>query len=310
MALAYSEFSTTQGNLLADLRTAILASSDWTRPNAAGFPSLYKATTTRGAVMAFNLEQAAQALHGLTIGVFRNHDGTNGTDLLTKYLYYRTSVGTMASTSPLYCTVSVSKEHIYISIEGPRPSDLGAMSTAVGSAKVYFALCDLVPYHAADTLPVVACIANPNPTPVASTGANYYVVQVSRNAANSTSWSPGKLMTLDFPSYGTNETLQSSRPCTIDGNYYLTPYVYFDDADGIRGRLSSIFFGGYNGSDSPECAPPPLGSKVTYNGVSYKLLAPNRGDGSSSNMWGPLGAGGNGGTASVLKSIVIGVPTT
>src|SRR3954471_9618280 len=120
MALAYSEFTTTQANLVADLKTAITSSSDWA--NITG--NILKATTTRGAQMVVDLTDAAIALNLLTIAFYRTHDGVTGVDKITRFIYFK-SGATGATTNPVYCVVSASKEHLYVSVEGPRSGQTG-----------------------------------------------------------------------------------------------------------------------------------------------------------------------------------------
>lgn len=313
MALSYAEFSTTQANLLADIRTAILASTDWSRPNAAGKPSLYKATTDRGADMIFDLEDAAITLYKFTIGVWSAHDGTTGTNKNTKYLNWRatgTGTGAATATMPLYVVVSAGKNHIYISVEGPRPNDPSASTAASGSVRNYFFMSSLLPYHATDTQPVVVVGGAPTDgNGYASVTNNNHQVQTSKGRNTTMAWSNGKILSLDFPTMFTADTIAVTRPCAFDNNYYLTPYVLFDDTDGIRGRLTSFHFVGYNTtSDAAEIAAAPVGTRVQFDGQWYKLLAINKSDGSSGNStWGPFGSITNSGSAA-YRSIVVAVP--
>ena len=52
MAFAYSVFDTTPANLVADLKTKILLSSDWSNPSG----NVVKCTTPLGGVMAIDLQ--------------------------------------------------------------------------------------------------------------------------------------------------------------------------------------------------------------------------------------------------------------
>lgn len=307
MALHYAEFDTTQANLLADLRTHILTSTDWARPNAGSKPSLYKATTTRGADMIFDLEDAAITLNLMTIGVWRAHDGTTGTDKMQRWLYFRTNTTGAVATMPLHCIVSLSKEHVFISVEGPRPNETGPTSTQVGSLRNYFFMCDVVPYHAADTTPIVVAGGGMAATAAAHISSNSHQINLSRNFVNTASWSVAKLLTLDFPTCSSSETIQVTRQASGDGKYYLFPYVVIGDESGLRGRLSSFFFAGYNFSDTPEIAVPPVGSKVTYGGQTYRLLAVSKGDGTSA-TWAQFGAAANSSVSTYYKTPVVAVP--
>lgn len=308
MPLHYAEFDTTQTNLLADLRTHILTSTDWTRPNATGKPSLYKATTTRGAEMIFDLEDSALDTYRMNMAVWRTHDGTAGTGQSLRWLYWRPSAG--ASTNPLHCIVSVSKEHVFISVEGPRANESGAVNSTYGSERNYFWMSDVVPYFGSDTVPVVAAGGQMASTTYASVSNGSHELNVSRNAAGLTTWPKAKLLTPSFPSVYGSETVNATRSAKADNQVYLFPYVVFEDADGMRGRLSSFFFAGLSHSDS-DVTPPAIGSKVQYQGSWYKLLAVSKGNGSSSSSsivnWGQFGAALNT-SSNPFRSPIVAVP--
>lgn len=274
--LAYSEFTTTQANLLTDLRTAILASASWTRPNAGSKPSTYKATTTRGADMVFDLEDAAIDTQKMTIGVWRSYDGTTFTDKTQRYLYWRNTAG--ASTNVLHCIVSISKEHVFISVEGPRGAESGTESTTNGSGRQSFFMCDLVPYFGADTNPVVFAGGNPI-AQLPSSNININCVgHVTRDYANTTSWSQGYLATLTNVASGGAVSWNYTNKSIIDSNYYIYPYVYISTNDGIRGRLATFFFAGYVLPDNylSDVYAPSIGARITYDSQVYKIVYTNK----------------------------------
>lgn len=307
MAVQFTEFVTTQANLLADIRAAILANPDWTRPNAAGKPSLYKCTTTRGADMIVDFEDSAATLLSLVMAVYTSHDGTTGVGKSQRWLYFRGTAG--VTTMPLYVVLSISKDHLFISVEGPRSTDPNTTSTTYGSVRNYFFICDLVPYHAGDTTPVVVTGGHSVAVPYASVTSNDHQVYISKSKTG-IPWDQAKIATIDFPSMFTTDTIQTQRQCAYDSNYYLFPYVVVSDGDGIRGRLANIFFAGYNQtSDAPEVPTPAVQAKVSYNSQWYKLIAANKHDGTSggNNTWGPLGATANTG-ASSSRSVAVAVP--
>lgn len=306
--LAYSEFNTTQANLLADLRTAILASAAWSRPNAASKPSTYKCTTTRGADMVFDLEDAAISTFAMTIGVWKSYDGVTFTDKTQRYLYWRNSGG--ASTNILHCIVSVSKEHVYISVEGPRAAEAGTENGTAGSARQNFFMCDLVPYHAADTNPVVFAGGTTNAALGASSPQANMIGHLSRDYSNTISWSQGYLATLTTPAANAAVSLNYNNACAIDGNYYVYPYVYIGSSHGIRGRLATFFFAGFSAPDQVnyDTAGPPVGSKITYDGQVYKILYGNKTTVNSGATYNQFGYTNNNNTGA--SYIAIAVPST
>jgi hypothetical protein len=306
MALTYSEFATTGANLLVDLRTAILASTDWTQPNAGGSPNLLKATTTRGAQMVVDLNDTAPTVNRLGMGVYRTHDGTTGVDKVTRYLRYKAGGGTL-STMTLRCVVSASKEHLFINIEGPRGGESSADHATYGSQRTYFFMSDVVPYFEApdDIAPCVA-IGGRHVDGNASYDNGSYHLWVSRSRANTDAWLPCHVASLDNFRSDINVGIQR---IAKNGDTFLSPYVVFEDVDGIRGRLSSLFFAGWNWTDRSDITTLPIGSKVTNNGITYKLLGTNKSE-VSNRTYDVLGPVGNDNTTTMHRSPIVAVPCT
>jgi hypothetical protein len=275
---------------------------------------IVRATTTRGAAMIVDFADTAPTLSNLVMAVWRAHDGTmgatsGGTDRSNRWLYWRTNTTSATWTMPIHVTVSASKEHLFISVEGPRPNETGASSATIGSVKNYFFFDDVVPYHAGDTTPVVFAGGMMAAAAGASAANNSHQGNFSRNYANVSSWSVAKLLTLDFPSIASTETIQVTRQTSADGRYYLAPYVCFGDESGLRGRLANFFLAGYNFSDTPEIATPPINQKITYLGQTYKLIAVNKSDGTSA-TWGQFGSASNVSTTLFYRSPIVAVPCT
>lgn len=292
--------------------TQILMDTTWGAVYASGAVlrtrnTVLKSTSDRGAELIVDLEGGdATTVGKLGLAVYRQW--TTGTtpsgamDAKTYLLYWKvTATGTM--TMPIHVTLSVGKNHLFIGAEGPRGHETGTQNITYGSARNYFALCDLIPYHAADAVP--AAIAVGVNTAVPSTGSNSHQVYVSRDAANTVSWTSGRLASLDWPTLGTTDVVTLNRDCTIDGKTYLFPYVMASEREGLRGRLSSFYYCGTTAPTPLTDLPEAVGSKVTYDGIVYKLLAVNKGDGTN-NTWGPFGTSANSGA--VTRSTVVAVP--
>lgn len=381
MGLSYTEFDTTQQNLLADLRAAILASTDWSRLTgdtallstsgsvAAGGTSIpftsttgsgiaigsiiaidapgslreyravtaitttaitvaalsyahasatniywgnevYQATTTRGAKMIVDFSDAALTQTALSLRFWRDYAVPTsgvpgaGTDGIAKYLFWRSTGGTSAQN--LHVIVSASKEHLFVSIEGPRPGESSPVSATVGSSRQYMFIADMVPYHVGDTTPVVVCAASNAFVASSSVGNIPYNVHTSRNYANTGSWQSAKLLTLTAPAGNMAETIGAQRQTTGDGNFYLAPYVVVGDDCGFRGRLNKFYYAGYTFSTNPDVPVAAVGSTLTYDGGTYKLLAVNKSDGST-NQYGPFGAVDNAATSTYWRSPIVAV---
>lgn len=270
--------------------------------------NIVRSTSDRGAALILDLEQGswdATVANYQGMAVYRQFTGTapgaGGADAKFWTTYWKTAAGT--TTMPIHVVLSVGKNHLFFSVEGPRPTEASTTSTTYGSIRNYFSLSDVIPYHASDTVPAVVLAASGYVGQATST--NNHVAQISRDSTNTYTWSNGRLASLDWPTMYTTDVVTMPRNCTIDGNTYLFPYVLFSEQEGLRGRLSSFFYCGTNGPSTLLDTPEPVGSKVTYGGVVYKLITISKGDGSQY-VWGPFGAVLNNGA--VTRSIVVAVP--
>jgi hypothetical protein len=307
MATYFAEFQTSPTNLAADLRTQVLNSTDWSRPNSGTYPNLVKATTTDGAQMCVQFDDAAATSSQAQFGVYRTHDGTTGVDKQTRYMrYYR---GTGNTAMNLYVTLSAGKEHLYISIEGPRPGDTYTENAAFGGYRHAFCLAAITPYHGGDTVDSVALIGSTATGSSALRMANNLKgVAVSRNQGDTSSWVTAQLLSLTQVDYMLDWGGQYQPLAKGDGNRYLFPYVVVENQDGIRGRLKSIFYGGlnfslgYTGGFSQ-------GEVVNYSSADYKLVAPYKTDGGSNDRsGGAFGTADNYGTLTFDRSPLVAVP--
>ena len=270
---------------------------------------VYRCTTTRGADMVIDLTDSQFLVNSsqLSAAVYRSHDGLVGSGKSTRYLYWRTNAG--AITHPLHVTLSISKEHFFLMIEGPRPGETGALDGTYGSLKNYIFLCDVVPYDAGDAVPVVFAGGSAMNTYNGAFTNFSHTGNVSASLDGESSWVTSRLATLEFPKVGFSDAFNVQRQRAIDNQYVLSPYVVFQDDSGMRGRLNSFFFAGFSQADtgSFEVPVPPIGTKVEYQGQWYKLLTVNKSD-SSRHCWSQFGAStqSTGGTYS--RSPVVAVP--
>lgn len=309
MALAYTELITTGANLLADLRTAILASSDWTRPNAGGKPDTYKAVNSAGVQMVVDLADVAPANNSLNLAFYDAYDGVTFGNKAQRFLWWSSQNGAFA-TKVLRCTVSLSSEHFFLAIEGARAGEAGADNATWGSIRNYFYVDTLVPYFTApiDNAPTV--VVGGNLMNVADQNPNVNLAhrcQVAKSVAGVSAYGNGILHTLQWPetSDASSVTVQRIGP---DGKFYLFPYVFFDNTSGIRGRLASIFNAGQASPDNSVDQNPaaPVGQLVTYNGKNYKIMAANKGNSQAGSRVG--GSLGGNVIYATITSVLIAVP--
>ncbi len=261
MAFSYTTFASTPATLTADLKTNILLCSDWA--NITG--DIVKSTTTRGAQLVLNLAKVAANAQRLGLSAWRTHDGTTGVDeSTTRYLNYHASGG--ATSDVLHCAVSVSKEHVYIWVDGPAAGEVNP-SNAVGQS-LY--LGDIIPYHASDATPAAALVA----CDLAQASSNSPYIAISRNQADTASWVSGVLASLSVPSVTSGPApLGLTAVASGDGKTYLWPYVVVEAADGLRGRLADVFFVGWNngaGLTDPQ-GQLGFGATVSYDGKTYQV---------------------------------------
>jgi hypothetical protein len=313
MGIAYSEFKTTGANLLADIRTAILASTDWSRPNAGARPDTYKATTTRGADMVVDLNASALTSNRLNLNFYTSYDGTTLGTIIpsTRYMHFKEAATGTLATNVFYVIVSASKEHLFISIEGPRAGETAADSALYGSIRQYMFMSDLVPYFdsGVDPTPTVAAYATYQTTYGPGVPHNFKVA-LSKSKSGSLFWMPGSMLTLEWPSTSQGAQVTQNR-LGLDGNLFLAPYVVADDAEGVRGRLARFFYAGASyGPNDAVAAPAQHGDFVTYDSIKYKILNVGRSSGSgNSQQWGAFGAANNNGSGlTMLYGPLVAVP--
>jgi hypothetical protein len=266
MATAYTETDTICSNAVTAIKAAIDASSDWTEIAT----DIMKCTTTRGAQMVVDLTDAAASTARMQIAFYRTHDGTTGVDKITRYLNWQAAAGT----NVLHYRVSAGKEHLYVDVEGPRWNETGTPDGNHGGGRQNFAMSDVVPYHAGDTTPAVAV----NAQTVDNVNAQTLWWMVSRSADNLRSWVTARPMILGYPNAAQSPYFYNRvNKSMIDGKDYLSPYVLFEEVDGIRGRLAKFFNAGWTyGARTGDASPVP-GTTLDYGGEGYKLLVPHRG---------------------------------
>jgi hypothetical protein len=305
MATAYSGFDTTPANVVADIKTHILNSTDWSNP--AG--SRVVATTTAGADMVVDLADAAATAAYMTLGIYRT---AALADKVTRYINWRASGGATSDTLHVIC--SAGKDHLFFSIEGPRGGETNAVDATYGSRKMSFFLGAISAYFSADTIAAVCLVAM-----TANNAGNADTCWVSRNQANTASWVPARLATLTPPVVGItsgNNTpnIAAVQRVASSGNTYLFPYVVFEDDAGIRGRLTKLHFAGGSidgNSNSVNDPVPNQGSLLTYSSDTYILLASNKASNTvvSGGICQPYGQANNDSApANVWVSPVVAVP--
>lgn len=273
-----------------------------------------KATTVRGANMIVDfvggngqpsLVRLPLATYGGWTAPTASAAGIVTGGLSPKYLYYRRTGGAIGNV--VHCVVSSSKDHLFISVEGPRGSETGSQNGVYGSAKNYFFVADLVPYSTSDVTPVVVAGGSINDGASQDSTTRSWVVTVSKNLTSTSNWVEGKLLTLQVPNMNLDWTVGYQRFTTADDEFYLAPYVLAEDDCGFRGRLNNIYSAGFNFATNSEAMYPMTGAEVVYNGITYKLQTVNKSD-ASYVYCGPLGMVDNIGGSQYWKSPIVAIP--
>lgn len=290
MPFTYQEFDTTASALVADLKTKILLSSDYSNPTG----NVVVATTPLGAKIAVKLDDITPTVTKAGFAPYRGWSGVTGTDILQgRYTYYKRSSGGTTAGTPLHVRVSAGTTLLYIDIEGPRASETNTDSATYGSYRNVFAVSQITPYFTTtplDSIPAVALIASSAYTGNDSVNMSALstLTHISRNMADTSSWVEGHLEVLSFPQWGItgNGSSWTRQRYAADGNTYMSPFVVSEHIAGLRGRLTDLFFGGWN-TPIVQSVPDPnnglsAGDFVSVGGNTYKMLAPHRTDNSAS----------------------------
>lgn len=272
--------------------------------------TVLKSTAATGAQLIVNLEGGDSTNNYLGVSFHSSWTTTDpmgggpATDRDQAYLYYKNTAG--AATMPIHVTMSAGQDHLFVAIEGPRATEANTTSNTYGSVKNYFAISSIVNYHVTDTVKPAIAIGQHLTSATPSVTSNAHQVGVSKDSTDTQYWQPGRLGTLTFPTIYSSDVITMNRSCTIDGKNYLLPYVLFSESEGIRGRLSRFFYANTSNPSPLTDYPDPVGVRVEQDGIVYKILAVNKGDGSST-AWGPFGSVSNGSSAP-LRSVLVAVP--
>lgn len=305
MAFTYSEFVSTPAGIVAAVKAAILASSNWSNPTG----QVVQCTAANGATMALDLIGGGAADNQrIRTLAWRLYSGGVGTNSIQRSLYWARTAGTSGMT--LRCRVAAGNTLLYIEIEGPRAGETSADSSTGGSFRQCIFLAQITPYLGSDTIPAIAFGGSSSyhgNESITFSVPNSVVTYVSRNQADNAPWVSGRLATLQFPIWQQALQAMSQRQLAADGSLYLSPYVVFEDSAGIRGRLTDLYFGGWNSSDDTVVTGNLAdGMPLSYGGNTYKVTVPYRTDGSgSAQSSGSLAATVNQGTQYRSPLIVI-----
>lgn len=288
MAHVYSEFDSTPATIIADIKTKILLSSDWSNPTG----QTVSCTAANGAQMALDLIGGGAADNTrIRPKAWRVFAAGTGTDGWQRSLYWTNASN--ATTTPLHCKVAAGNTLLYIEIEGPRGGELNNDNVTWGSIKQSVWLAQMTAYLTADVTPAI--VFGGSSSYNGSEGANgtnpaSYVCHVSRNQAANLAWVPARLWTLNPVFMATSVTYHAYQPVASDGNVMLFPFVVMEDVAGYRGRLTDVFYAGSNNSFGDTLSNLTIGQDVTYGGNTYRVTAPYKSNGNNNqNSYGPFG---------------------
>ena len=304
--------------------TSIGWSVGLTYQKASGTPVFWgnevvRTTTVRGAQMILDLTggvQNGEFLRKLATAAYGGFTPptttvapviTGGAAL--KSAYFRRSNSLM--TNVVHVTLSTSKDHIFIGVEGPRINEPNTASTNYGSTRSYVFLSDLVPYSPSDTIPAVVYGGSNPADSDGSINNKTHMALVSKSFDGTQTWVESVLLALQYPTVNIGYTVSAQRMTSIDGTdkFYLSPYVVAANDVGFRGRLSHFFFAGSNFTTATETFNATVNSELVYNGITYKLLAVSKSEGAGGSVYqfGSLGCVNNG-SSDYWMSPIVAVP--
>lgn len=297
MAFTYQEFTSTPATIVADIKTKVLLSSNWSNPTG----QVLQCTAANGANMALDLVGGGaadnQRLRTMAYRLFSGGVGTNG---VQRTIYWN-RVGNI-TTAILRVRIFAGNTLLYIEIEGPRAGEPSADSSTFGSYRQCLFLAQVTPYHGGDTVPCVVFGGTSSyhgyESP-AATAPNSNIVYVSRNQIDTGSWVSARLATLTLPVWQLAGQSFNYRALASDGTQFLLPWVVFEDSAGIRGRLTDLFYAGWSGADDGAVVGSIAdGQTITYGGNTYRVTTPWRTDQSgSAHSFGAFGMVGNASTS-------------
>src|SRR6478609_2227318 len=118
MAFTYQEFTSTPATIIADIKTKVLLSSNWSNPTG----QVLQCTAANGATMALDLVGGGaadnQRIRTMAYRLFSGGVGTNG---VQRSLYWN-RVGNI-TTAILRVRIFAGNTLLYIEIEGPRAGE-------------------------------------------------------------------------------------------------------------------------------------------------------------------------------------------
>lgn len=270
---------------------------------------LLKTTTDDGAQIVLQIVDFTNQY--LMYRMFRTHTGasllaTAYTDPTPwRYIYYNSAA--QGTTTKVYGVLSLSSNHIFLSLEGPRANESGAFSTLHGSLRNYMFASSVLRYRNTDATPCVAAwgvsAADSNPQMV----DQLWRGEVSRNVGNTLSWTMCRFPTVTMPHFASNAATNFDSYSAVDNKTYVWPYLVVEEGDGLRGRLANFFFIGINRTTYGIDPVDNPGQFITVGNVVYKTLAVAKGDGSNA-AGGGFGAYIGTGTDGVYGSAIVAIP--
>lgn len=271
--------SITSGTVM--VMSASFGVSETTGSTVTYHSNILKTTTSGGAQMVVEVARSENIARLMYRTHYTHNGSVSGGASSWRSVTYQS--GTVLTSHVVHAILSLSNDHLFISLEGPRPNETGAFSAVYGSLRQYMMMSEVILYRDDDTIPCVFSWGN-----VAATAGAYlsrsFLGDVSRNFSDTFSLVRARLATVMVPIFNSGSatstvTTFNSRS-SIDGTMFMWPYMVVEDAEGLRGRLKMFHYIGHNRGavgDDPLANPDEL---VTMGSVIYKTLAPGKGDGS------------------------------
>jgi hypothetical protein len=251
----YEAWDTTPANLIADL-TSRLQANGWT-VNSGKFYGV-----GGGRTLCISLDSASAS--GLSLTAY-NESGTGGKGFVVAY-------NATATSNPIHAVLSVSTQHLFLSVEGPYWNETGAAqaTSGYGSPAGYFCLAPIVPYQTLDTqTESLVCAAG-----FVGLSFNAHPKCFIRRGFNAASWADARLMTVrPVTNTETYSVINKNTGAGLGSGVYLWPYLVVDENMGLRGRLDRLFYcsdGSSVAGDVPAATY--INLRCSVAGVNYRVV--------------------------------------
>lgn len=185
--------------------------------------------------------------------------------------FYLWTGATTLVNAPFSLEVSVHTDLFYVGLRGPRTSEVGTADLNYGSTKSFALLTTITPYLSNDTsVDAQQVVLGSHTSPSATVFNNKTFSKVGLSGSTS---AQGELATMRpaVQDVSVGDQLNNN---TVAGNIMYWPYVLIEDAQGVRGMLNGVYFGGENYALTGDSTKLYENLNVRVEGLRYMTCTP------------------------------------